>query len=516
LAAFRRADQRAGASEAVDWQRRAVEQVRAIERSYDRRSLRKAEALMARSLAGTNTPQTADTLAQSAAAYYRSGRVDKALAAYDEAAKRARDQQQPERAFDLAYTAAAIEAQRNNYREALARYLALAASPGAPKAADAHLLAIHCAAQLAQAQSPPNLDEYDRLLREHVSTWPKSPTASQAWSWLGRLAESRRQWQTAVEAFRHVNDGDPQFADAVEAVGRCYEAWLDELREQGQDGERLANDALAWFERVIGSPAKQSTPAARAGTLAAARIWLKEMPSGAMPAERLLRDALHDERAPDAWKAAARRLLVPALAAQGKEKEADELVEQLPRASAADLLALLAVLREVGRRADADPGRKLAKIELAAQDDLLSRRGELDAAALRAVTRDRAITLAALGRRPEALDQLRSLAQASPRDGETQEALARLLSSGDAADLQAAIAKWREVAARSRPGTPRWFRAHYELARTQLRAGQPADAEATIGAVTARYPDFGGAGTKSQFARLTAEIEQPRERGSGK
>jgi tetratricopeptide (TPR) repeat protein len=516
LAAFARADRRAGGAEAADWQRRAVEQARAIERTYGGRAMRNAETLLARALAGASTPQTAETLQQLAAGYYRGGQFDKAVAAYDEASKRAGDANQPERAFELAYTAAAIESERGRYRQALDRYLALAALPGAPKAAEAHLLAIHSAGQLAAAESPPKLEVYERLLGEHVGTWPQSPTASQAWSWLGRLAENRRQWPRAVAAFAAVKEGDPQFADAVGALARCYDAWLDELAERGDSGERLANDALAHFERVIGRGPKKPTPAARAAVLAAARIWLTEIPSGAMPAERLLREALRDEQAPDAWKAAAGRLLVPALAAQGKQREAGELVEQLPRASAADQLALLEVLAAVRRRAEPDAAGKLADIELAVQDELLKDRSGLDAAARRAVSRERAAALAAAGRRTEALDALESLATANPRDGETQEALAQLLASGDD-DLEAAIAKWREVATRSRPGTPRWFRAHYELAHTQLRAGHPTDARATIDAVAAKYPDFGGVSWKGRFERLMSEMGQlPQERRSSR
>jgi len=361
---------------------------------------------------------------------------------------------------------------------------------------------------LAQADSPPKLDEYERLLREHVERWPQSPTTGQAWNWLGRLAESRGQWPAAVEAFARVSEDDPQFAEAVEGLGRSYEGWLDELHEQGQNGERLANDALARFERVIGSSAKKPTPQSRAATLAAAWIWLTEIPTGAMPAERLLRQGLRDNAAPEHWKSSARRLLVPALVLQGKAREAEQAAAQLPRANAADLLALAGVLSQVRNRADPAAGEKLAEIELAVQDDLLGKRRELDAATLRAVTRDRAFALSAVGRRREALDAMQTLAADNPRDGQTAEALARLLASGAGADLPAAVEKWRDVAAHSRPGTPRWFRANYELASSQLRAGQGPAARATIDAVARRFPDFGGAGTKQQFERLKAEIER--------
>jgi TolA-binding protein len=86
--------------------------------------------------------------------------------------------------------------------------------------------------------------------------------------------------------------------------------------------------------------------------------------------------------------------------------------------------------------------------------------------------------------------------------------------TGDDADLQAAVSKWTEVAKRSRPGTPRYFRAHYSLARTQLTLGQVAAARATIAGVSSKYPDFGGAETKRQFDALSAELERPPDRAS--
>lgn len=515
LTAWRRADQRQNAAEAADWQQRAVEQERAINRAFGTQWMRKAEMLLARTMAESKLPQGAEALAQTAESYYRSGQVDKALDAFDQASGKARGQQ-PERAFDWGLAAATIEKERGHYREALARYRALAAAaPESTKAADAHLLAVYCAAQLAQAQQPPNLDEYEQLLREHVATWPEGPTASQAFSWLGRLAEHRHNWQDAVEALRHVKPGDPQFADAVEAVGRSYDAWLEELHERGQDGQRLADEALAWFEQITPPRGAKPNAAARAAALAAARIWLKEMPTGALPAERLLSAALeNDPQSPDDWKANARRLLAAALAAQGKTAQAGELLDQLPHAGTADALALFQSVSEIRRRAGGDVQRRLAEVELVAADNLLEQRGQLDGPTLRAVTRERALALAALDRRKEAIDALQALAGAHPGDGQTREALASLLMAGDEADVRMALAKWGEVASRSRPGTPRWFRAHYALARTQLALGQASDARATIQRVASRYPDFGGDVRQRQFDQLSAEIEKPPTRAS--
>jgi tetratricopeptide (TPR) repeat protein len=453
------------------------------------------------------TPQTADTLAQRAATRYRSGQLDEALAAYDEAARRAREQDRPDQAFDLAFTAAAIEHERHRYREALERFLALAAAPKAARASDAHLLAIHCAAQLAQSQNPPNLAAYERLLREHLERWPQAPSTAQVRGWLGRLAVERGDWKQAIETLAPTQASDPQYDEAVATIGRAYESWLAELHDAGADGQKLADEALARLEQALEPQAKRPTPASRAARLSAARIWLLQMPTGALPAERLLNEGLHDEAAPADWQLAARIWLVAALLVQDKIAEADAVLRELAPQKNADR-GLLEALSAARDRVKPVPPR-LAELELLTADRLLAR-GELDAQVSALVARQRAAALAALGRRQEALESLETLARARPRDGDTQEALARLLATGSVNELPAALAKWRDVAAHSRPGTPRYFRAHYELARLQLGLGQSDEARATIDGVEARHPDLGGAATKARFERLRAELDTPR------
>jgi hypothetical protein len=171
-------------------------------------------------------------------------------------------------------------------------------------------------------------------------------------------------------------------------------------------------------------------------------------------------------------------------------------------------------LAQIRRRTTTDAAARLAEIELPLDDDLLARGDGLDATSRAALRRDRAACLAALGRRKEAIDELKSLTRAYPRDGQTQEELAALLAAGDEADLAAAATKWHEVAARSRPGTPRWFRAHLELARTQLRLGQVAAARETIDRVAVGHPDFGGDAMQGKFDDLSREIAEPPARAT--
>ncbi len=442
------------------------------------------------------------------------GHVDEALSEFDRAAERAWDEHEPNQAFENAYAAATIESQRHHDRAAADRYRTLAiALPDHPQAAEAHLLAIHSAAQQAQQQQPPKLDQYEQLLREHVATWPKSPTASQAWWWLGRLKEHEHAWQEAARALCHVQADHPQYAQAVEAAGRCYDAQLAEFRHAGNANRPLAQEAVRYFQQVIapaGKTLESPNAATRAAVLAAARIELWAIPRGPARAEALLSGALQtDVDAPPQWRTAASTLLVATLAAQGRTTEAEARLAKIAIGGAADVAALVDLLAELSARIPADKKQKLAQLELAAIDDLLAKRDELDAARLQNAGRLRASALAELGRRPEAIAELESLAKQFPRDGQTQEALATLLASGgDTASLKAALAQWRDVATKSRPGSPRWFRAHYGLARAQLDLGHADQARATLERIESSHPDLGTAEMKARWRQLLAECEQ--------
>ncbi len=520
--AWQRAIERPDAAAASKWEKTAVDQVDSIERAGGATWMRKAEALWAGSLAAAPGTTSARALATAAAGYYRGGRLDQALAAYDRSAQQAHDERDAAQAFAASLAAAAIERERQHDRSAIDRYRKLAlAWPENPHAGEAHLLAVHGAAQLAARQKPPKLDEYERLLREHVATWPAGATASQAWWWLGRLKEHQHAYQEAIAAFRGVRPDDAQYVGAVEAIGRCYLALCEAARRGGKPGTAAADEALAYFEQVIApggkDPAKWSE-AARAAVLAVARISLAEVPGGAAKAEERLHSALSGAPdAPRAWKNAALAVLVPMLAARGRIAQAEDLLKQMPIDASADALAMALALADVRTRANGEAKRKLAALEIVAIDDLLLRRDEVDAPTVQRILRQRAEALADSGRRTEAIEALESLAKDNPRDGQTQELLAsRLMAGGDAASLQAALVKWREVAAKSRPASPRWFRAHYGLARTQLELGERTQARLTIKRVESVGGDFGGGQLKARFQRLVAESQRGAEASGAK
>jgi TolA-binding protein len=513
LAAWKRAHERHDADEIDEWERAAIDQLRVIERALGPAVARRAETLLARTIAGSGAPRSPQVLVLAAQSLYRSGRLDEAQAAYDRAATGAAAGDK-NAWFDIEYAAAALAAERGDHAAAASRFEKLARGvPKHARAADAHLLAVHSAAQAAAVQRPPDLGEYERLLSEHVKDWPDSPTAAQAWWWLGRVKEHQESWQEAIRAFRHVGPDHEQYTQAVEALGRCYQAALADVRRTGNPNDLLARDAVEYFESVIApaaAGAPRSSPAARAATLAAARLYLTEVSAGGAKAEQLLTKALREDLdAPPEWKREANVHLVAALAASGQTSAADRMLKELPMGTTADALAMVELLATARQRANADGQGPLAQIELAAIEDLLAKRDELDAETVKKLGKRQFESLVELGRQGEAIEALKSLAEKYPRDGSLQEELAvRLAAGADADSLRAGLAKWRDVATHSRPGSPRWFRAHFAIARLQLNLGEKAQARATIRIVEASYPDFGDAEMNARFAQLLAETQR--------
>jgi hypothetical protein len=307
-----------------------------------------------------------------------------------------------------------------------------------------------------------------------------------------------------------VEPSHPQYGEAVEATGRCYLAALAEMRSRGNTNDLLARDAVGYFQKVIGPVGSTYTPASRAAVLALARIYLTEMPGAAIKAGELLAPAIAaNADAPAAWQRAAGMLHVAALAAGGNIAGAQQMLSQLPPGDAADGLALVEILQTIKQRAPRADQRKLAEVELASINGLASNQQDLDEATRKQLAGRRVETLIELDRRQEALEELRALAEKHPRDGPIQEDLATLLAkSSERDDREAALVKWRDVAAHCRPGSERWYRAQFALARLQFDLGDITRARATIKRVEAIYPELGGEELRARFLQLLAECER--------
>jgi len=514
LAAWHAAVEAKNDDQARAWQDRATRQVQTIESLHGPYWGRRAELRLAGYVRGAPVDANLDMLVRAAESAYRSGNLDEALAAYDRAQAAARQQGAADRAFELGYTAAAIEHHRENRDQALARFRQLATSnPHNPKAPQAHLLAVYQAAQLAREESPGALDLYVTLLREHLDTWPRGPTADEVRRRLARLREHQRDWQGAIAAYTAISPAAEDYEEAVAGAARCYRAWLDGRKAAGEPTEAIAAEAAAWFESLLvdagGRPPERWSPPQRRAALEAARLRLGYTEGGYARAQGVLAAALGGAAdAPEAWKSDARALLILSLAGQGKRTEAAEVLEQLSSGPPEALLTMLDGLGRIAAEAPPEVRRELAELQLRSMG-LLERGGQPPSAMQRrSLERLRARALADAGRTAEARAAYRELAGAYPRDGEIQEAYAELLlAADDRASLEQALEKWRDLEQKSPARSPRWFRAKYALALLHYRLGNPEQAAKIITLLKVLHPGLGGPEMRAKFDDLLARCK---------
>jgi hypothetical protein len=512
------------------WQRLATEQVQHIEKVHGPYWMRRAETLLAGALSANAAHQPAGTIGnldsatRAAASYWRAGQIDDALTMYDKAAQKAAESGQTDKAFELGSTAASIQNQRKQFRDAQRRFDQLAAAmPKYPRAAEAHLAAIYNQAAAAAAEGKQadeaSLTEYRQLLEHHLSTWPQAPSAGQVAWWLGRVYEHDGQWSAAKDAFRRVPPEHAQYAAAVEGAARAYQRLLDRSRAAGKPDPQTASQAVEWLRQIIDQSRDKPERAAlgRQATLWAARFSIGDIPGGVGAAEDLLKRALAgSDDAPADWQAAANLLLVSALVERERYDEAAALLGKAGTGSPGDLLALLE--RLILAAAQVPPGerRELAQFEQQTLAALDAQRSRFDKAGQRRLDIARLRTLIDTGQRKPALALAETLAGKYPDEGSVQEDFARLLGgSSDPAQMRAALTHWREIAGRSRAGTPRWFRAQLGMAQMELALGNRPQARAIVKIVETSYPQFGPADGKpdadvrAAFLDVLARCEKP-------
>ncbi|MBL8827812.1 MAG: hypothetical protein JNM18_12615 [Planctomycetaceae bacterium] len=513
VAAWRAASDAQREDEMKSRQQAAVDQIRQIDARHGPYWSRRAEMLLAAHIAVAPGVGDLDVLLRSAESFYRGGQIEQALNTYDELAKRAVANQQPQRALDAAFTAAAIEQSRGNHVLAASRFHRAAdLAPELNKAREAHLAAIWNTAKAYPQPSAEQTTTYEQLIAEHLMKWPRGATSDQARSWLGQLCEGRRAWSAAVDAYRAISAAGPLYEPTLVALTRSYLAWLDELRKQQQPTETLATTAATFFEQAItrglGRWPEKWSPSDRVSAVSAARIWLDYSTGRADRVEQLLTAALAQaEGAPPEWITQARLLAIQAQVATGKIDAALDSAGQITGADPERLVSLLEALQQQAQIARPEHRAAIGQLTL---DVARSKPAEppLSADQQRRYDLAQGQALAAVGRRDEALKLLAALSVANPQQAAVQEAYAATLSTGTtAADQELALTKWREIERRSKPGSERWFRTKLRLAQGHLALGRKDRAKQIIELTQILHPELGGAALKSEFLAVLKRCE---------
>jgi tetratricopeptide (TPR) repeat protein len=430
------------------------------------------------------------------------------------AAEAAAERGAPTQAFELGLAGGTILHQVRHHALALQQLRKLAlGQPSHPRSAEAHLLAAWNAGQLAKGNDQTAGEQYERLLVEHRQTWPQGRTADEAAYRLGRWRQTQRRWAEALEALAAVGDDSEHLAAALAAVGECALAQCAAARDRGESVELLLAQARARLDRHFLEPAGKVKPRLSGAGLEAAaarvRLDLWAADTAAAAAANMIQAALAaSPTEAGATRAAAQLLLVEALAGSGEVARGSALLGAARDARGADWLdaaARLARLAAGGREGE----RELTELRLRVLEEVDARRGELSDEDLRRARMLRGGALSDAGRHGEAITLWRQVAGERPRDGGAQESLAAALArSPQAADRQAALAKWRQIEQHSRIGSPRWLRASYALAETYLALGQNDRAAAVVRLAQASCPELGGPEEQARFRALLARCQE--------
>ncbi|REJ69488.1 MAG: hypothetical protein DWQ31_04490 [Planctomycetota bacterium] len=516
--------------------------MRRIEARYGLYWTRRAEALLGRHIAASSDSEDAAVMARAAANFYRSEKLDEAIATYDRAAALAREKDDEQQAFDLAFTAASIEHQRGRFDAAMKRYRELAlADVEHARAAEAHLLATFDAAMLARgagtgstsaaATDRAAIDRYVELLEEHLEHWSEGETVEQTRIWLAGVLASRRAWSEALAHLRSVPASSPLYGEAVQITMQTHQAHLASLRGSAVERRRIAREVAAdYARRLFGNDGQLPTPLRaidRNVLLAWARTQLKFLEEGYDEVEQQLRRALRDAGdADDAWRTSAGMLLVWSLAAQPRrladavtanqeitlpaQAEAEPPQQGLPNlgVEAADLTLAVDRLR---RAASGARRRDLAQFQLALETKFEELWSGVAGGLQRRLAKAEAAALVDAGEVATAAVEYAQLAAALPDDAAVQLGYARILSHRDIATdkdaWQRALAQWRLIERRSTKATADWFDAKYHQALAHHRLGNSAQALRILKLTAALHPELGGAESRRRFEALRAECE---------
>jgi hypothetical protein len=455
------------AAAAKQYQDQAAEAAKVLETDHGAYWGRRADQLLVAALPRGGGTVNVQLLMRTADRLYLQREFDQALAAYDDAAHQARTAGDLTAAFELAYKAALVERSREKHAAAARRFRTLGKSLAThPQAADAHLAAAWHAGQRLK-DDPAAGEDYAAILREHLAVWPAHESSAQARMWLGRLLENQSQWADAAQVYAGVSRTSEQAAAAVAGLARTSHRHLAELAAAGEPTSEAADKAIDRLRAY--SDDKDDSAVDGAAALSAAELVLAYQPQRTSEAGVWLKEALATAADADStWRAAAQAQLAIVLAAQaGKAEEALDLLRQLG-----------------GERS------RLSR-------DLQER-----------VARAEAESLAAAGRRDEALALYQKLVAAHPDSGPIQEGYAELLLEGDDKDsLTAALAQWRIIAKRAKPQSDLWRKAKYSVALAQFKLGDKAGAATLLRYVLHTPPGLAGTAWEEKFAALLKQCE---------
>jgi hypothetical protein len=509
-----RASSSAGPDAARNHTEEAIRLSRQLETQHGHYWGQRANELLASvALARHAQPETSvPLLTRQADHLYVRRELREARARYEQAAEQAKLAGLAEQARTLSYRAALITQELAEHASAATRLASLATTfPEADTAAQVHLAACWNMAQAVRT-SPVQGPVYAQLLQTHIERWPAGRTAQQAQLWLAQWLLAQGSFREAFTHAQRVPSTAPEALAALRIAATASDQLVAAAQLEPPEREALARECLDYFLARL--PQQKGVAEWGEGeqiaALAAATLQAASLPRSASQAEKLLTTAR--AAAPGAtpeWLALVAEVELVALASQaGREQEA--LAKLQSSTWSPDRLQRLLALLERARRCDDEKAaeRRLATVALAVLEQLLKESPPGSSAADRERWQQhRAALLALSGNRAAALAAYASLAERAPLDGDLQVAYATLLAAGtEKGELQQALARWRNIAARSPPREERWYRAKYEVATVQDRLGDRTAARTLVQYLLATPPGIPDPAWQRRFTLLLESL----------
>jgi hypothetical protein len=483
IVAWQLAQQQLKTADAQAWQEKATAMASFLQQTHGAYWGRRGDQLLVHALGGSGGG--AAILARTADNFYRQGDLDQAAATYEKAAAQAFAVGDANAGFELAFKGALVQQQRQLFSDAARRLRAVSLQePNHAQAPVAHLqAALNTAQEIRRNPAGTAGHEhgaalYVEILQEHLKTWPEDESSAQAALWLGQWHAAKGNHREAFAAYAAIPRDSAKLNEAVPAAAAAAKGWFVSLREAGKSPSAELPAVVSFFEQVLlggeNRLPERWTQAHREAALAIAELRLAYDTGAAAEVEMLLNAALQSTNEPPAaWLQEASLQRVLALAVlPGRERDAQNAIQQLVGATPEQLVAGVDRLSKIGAASPPNLKEVVARLQLQIIALVDGRRDQLPPTERVTLDRIRAEGLLLSGKRDEAIKLYAQLAKEHTDNGPIQEGYGDALISGnDRASLEQALDQWRRIAARSKPRTPRWCKAKYNIALAHYRLG---------------------------------------------
>lgn len=469
---------------------------------------------------------------------YSEGKMEEAIAAYNQVAAQAASQGKTDLAFELGFTSASLQLKSKQYKQAAAQFQSLALRyDTVPKASDASLLSAWCLGQLyTQSRTKSRRLAYTAALEGVRKHFRNSDSAYEASWMLARLEESRLQYSKALVLYSEIPDKHAKAADAHLGIARCYENILLRLTSLNKPTKAWRQEAIEVLENYLADFPNQMNNAILQSqaeiALRLTRIYLNDTPPLYAKANRLLELVVHttknivsklrrnNERSESSvsqtaleiktWNDIsnqALRLQIIALAGQGDPSAAQSLVNSLETAGTDELLSVLNGISQINLDLTPQVRRELGMLQLKSAEKLVTRRSELKPQQAQRLDLCLAEAYLAIDQPIRALEYYQALLKQSPNDVSLIKQVAVLLERcGTKKCLQQAAQKWQTLISAEKPGTLPWLDIRLHIIQTLFDSGNAAEAKKLLGVTKLLYPELGNADMKRRYAEFQSRI----------